>query len=231
MYRFYSIKSSSDCQSLEQLSGNIWNVQERFSFLSSNNKFYCPYFLSLPLDSSFWFTPGDRDGGRKLASRFGSGQDRESHPGTWSSYLGLGHNGILSRGGTEEGGQWGGNDDRIRPDKAAEVTAGDGVLLCLHHQSVHGIEAIPWQPHGALLAHERGPLEVQGQGGATIGDQVEPGEGQVGSLRAAKLTCRLGGALTSMLRAVDGQSGQEETAGFVGRRAGWEPKLYHLLVV
>lgn len=155
-----------------------------------------------------------------MASGFGSGPDRESHPGTRSSYLGLGHNGILSWGGTEEGGQRGGNDDRIRPDKATEVTAGDGVLLCLHHQSVHGVKAIPRQPHGALLAHERGPLKVQRQGGTTIGDQVEPGEGQMGSLRGAELTCRPGGC--SDLRA-EGSGGAEQAGGDSGlcQQMGW----------
>lgn len=145
-----------------------------------------------------------------MASGFGSGPDRESHPGTQSSYLGLGHNGILSRGGTEEGGQRGGNDDWIRPDKPTEVTAGDGVLLCLHHQSVHGVKAIPRQPHSALLAHERGPLKVQRQGGTTIGDQVEPGEGQMGSFR--------------------GSEGAEQAGGDSGlcQQMGW---VTHLLVV
>lgn len=103
----------------------------------------------------------------------------------------------MLRGSAEEGGQRGGDDDRIWPDKAAEVTAGDGVLLGLHHQGVHGVKAVPRQPHGALLAHERGSLEVQGQGGAPIGDQVKPGEegsglpetvnapsGEAGTLRA-----------------------------------------------
>lgn len=91
-------------------------------------------------------------------------------------YLGLRHDGILPRGSTEEGGQRGRDDDRIWPDKAAEVTAGDGVLLGLHHQGIHGVKAVPRQPHGALLAHEGGSLKVQRQRGAPVGDQVKPGE-------------------------------------------------------
>lgn len=110
----------------------------------------------------------------------GEGNTEESDPGTRHSYLGLRHDGILPRGSTEEGGQWGGDDDRIRSDKATEVTAGDGVLLGLHDQGVHGVKAIPRQPHSALLAHERGSLEVQGQGCTPVGDQVKPGQGGSG---------------------------------------------------
>lgn len=150
------------------------------------------YFLSLPLNISFWLIQAERDGGRKSASQFGAGRYWESHPGTRCSYLGLRHDGILPRGSAEEGGQRGGDDDWIRPDKATEVTAGDGVLLCLHHQSVHGIKAIPRQPHGTLLAHERGSLKVQGQGGAAIGDQVKPGEGVSELTERGELTCRPG---------------------------------------
>lgn len=73
----------------------------------------------------------------------GEGSVEESYSGSCPSYLGLRHNGILPRGRTEEGGQRGGDDDRIWSDKATEVTAGDGVLLGLHHQGVHGVKAIP----------------------------------------------------------------------------------------
>lgn len=100
-------------------------------------------------------------------------------------------------GSTEEGGQGGGDDDRIWSDKATEVTAGDGVLLGLHHQGVHGVKAIPWQPHGALLAHEWGSLEVQGQGGTPIGDQVKPREGVSGLTERDELTFGQAGALNS----------------------------------
>lgn len=74
VYRFYSIKSSSDCQSLEQLSGNIWNVQERFSFLSSNNKFYCV----------LTFCPSP------LLVVSGLPQEREMVGGSWPAGLGQG---------------------------------------------------------------------------------------------------------------------------------------------
>lgn len=125
-------------------------------------------------------------GGSRPAS-FGQGILRVL-PGTSPSYLGLRHDGILCRGSTEEGGQRGGDDDWVWPDKATEVTAGDGVLLRLHHQGVHGIKAIPRQPHGALLAHEWGSLKVQGQGGASVGDQVKPGEGVSGLTERGELT-------------------------------------------
>lgn len=97
-------------------------------------------------------------------------------------YLGLRHNGVRCRGSAEEGGQRRGDDDWIWPDEATEVTAGDGVLLGLHYQGVHGIETVPRQPHRALLAHERGSLEVESQGRTPIGNQVKPGEGPRGSL-------------------------------------------------
>lgn len=96
-------------------------------------------------------------------------------------YLGLRHNGVRRRGSAEEGGQRRGDDDRIRPDKATEVTAGDGVLLRLHDQGVHGIEAVPRRPYCALLAHERGSLKVKSQGRTPIGNQVKPGERPRGS--------------------------------------------------
>ena len=73
-YRFYSIKSSSDCQSREQLSGNIWNVQERFSFLSSDNKLYC--------DLTFCPSP--------LLVVSGLPQERETVGGSWPVGLGQG---------------------------------------------------------------------------------------------------------------------------------------------
>lgn len=134
--------------------------------------------MSLPLNISFWpLREGDWWEGAGRPVWRGLLRDPPS-------YLGLRHDGILRRGSTEEGGQWGGDDDGIWPEKATQVTAGDGVLLSLHHQGVCGIKAIPRQPHGALLAHEWGSLEVQGQGGAPVGDQVKPGEGQMGSLRS-----------------------------------------------
>lgn len=125
-------------------------------------------------------------------------------------YLGLRHNGVRCRGSAEEGGQRRGDDDWIRPDKATEVTAGDGVLLSLHYQGVHGIEAVPRQPYCALLAHERGSLEVQSQGGTSIGNQVKPGEGSTGWIRrvdtaSASLPKRLVGkwAILQLSRYVD----------------------------
>lgn len=104
-------------------------------------------------------------------------------------YLCLRHNGVRCWGCAEEGGERGRDDDWIWPDKAAEVTAGDGVLLRLHYQGVHGIEAVPRQPHCALLAHERGSLKVQSQGGTPIGNQVKPGDGSTGSLASLPKSC------------------------------------------
>ena len=94
----------------------------------------------------------------------------------WQSRL------VPSRGAGAPPSQRRGDDDWIWPDKATEVTAGDGVFLGLHYQGVHGIEAVPWQPHCALLAHERGSLKVKSQGRTPIGNQVKPGEGPRGSL-------------------------------------------------
>lgn len=159
-----------------------------------------------------------------MASQVRSGRDGKSYPGSLPSYLGLGHDGVVARGSAEEGGQRGGDDDGIWPDKAAEVTAGDGVLLGLHHQGVHGVEAVPWQPHSALLAHERGSLEVQGQGGAPIGDQVKPGE--EGSGLPETVNAPLGEAGT--LRAEGGAEHWgvgwvEKEPGLWGPWAGWNP--------
>lgn len=157
---------------------NVWEGFKLSSTMAINSTFCFSYsflfFLFLPFNISFWYTGGDRDGGRKLASR--------TWFGTYStcSYLGLGHNGVRCRGSAEEGGQRGRDDDRIRPNKATEVTAGDGVLLRLHYQGVHGIKAIPRQPHRALLAHERCPFKVQSQRGTPVGNQVKPGDGSTG---------------------------------------------------
>lgn len=178
---FYLIKSSHGCQSLERLSANLRNVREGFKLsptMAINSTFCFSYsfflFLFLPFNISFWYTGGDRDGWRKLANRAWSGTHGTCH------YLSLGHNGVRCRGSAEEGGQRGRDDDRIRSDKATEVTAGDGVLLCLHYQGVHGIKAIPRQPHCALLAHERCPFKVQSQRGTPVGNQVKPRDGSTG---------------------------------------------------
>lgn len=173
---FYLIKSSHGCQSLERLSANIRNVREGFKLsptMAINSTFCFSYFFS-PFNISFWYTWGDRDGGRKRDNRAWFGKY-----GT-CPYLGLGHNGVRCRGSAEEGGQRGRDDDRIRPDKATEVTAGDGILLSLHYQGVHGIKAVPRQPHCALLAHERCPFKVQSQRGTPVGNQVKPRDGSIG---------------------------------------------------
>lgn len=130
--------------------------------------------------------------GGSWPARFGPGSIASTYPGTRHSYLGLRHDGILRGGSTEEGRQRRGDDDWIWSDEATEVTAGDGVLLGLHHQGVHGVKAIPWQPHGALLAHEWSSLKVQGQGGTPIGDQVEPGKEVSGLIERGELTFRQG---------------------------------------
>lgn len=93
---------------------------------------------------------------------------------THCSYLGFWHNGIAAGSVTKESWKWRWDDDWVRTDKATEITAGNGVLLCLHHKCVHGIEAVPWQPHCPFLAHERRPLKVQRQGCSTICNQVKP---------------------------------------------------------
>lgn len=78
-------------------------------------------------------------------------------------HLCLRYDGFLPWLGAEEGGERGCNHKRVRPDEAAQVTARDCVLFCLKHQSVHSIKLAPRQPHGALLAQERGALEPQCQ--------------------------------------------------------------------
>lgn len=52
--------------------------------------------------------------GGSWASGFGSGLIESPTPDPRSPYLGLGHNVFCPEGGTEEGGQRGGNDDWIR---------------------------------------------------------------------------------------------------------------------
>lgn len=61
----------------------------------------------------------------------------------------------------------------IRPHKTAQVTAWDCVLLRFHHERVHGIEAVPWEPHCAFLAQERRTLEMQCERSASVSDEVK----------------------------------------------------------
>lgn len=103
--------------------------------------------------------------------RWGKGEERVHEPegrlaGSQRSvvlHLCLRYDGFLPWLGAEEGGERGCNHKRVRPDEAAQVTARDCVLFCLKHQSVHSIKLAPRQPHGALLAQERGALEPQCQ--------------------------------------------------------------------
>lgn len=87
--------------------------------------------------------------------------------------------------------------------KPTEVTAGDEFSLSSSPECPWR-KAIPRQPHGALPGSVNGSLKVQRQGGTTIGDQVEPGEGQMGSI----------------LEGLKGQSRQEETA-WAYQQMGW----------
>lgn len=78
-------------------------------------------------------------------------------------HLCLRYDGFLPWLGAEEGGERGCNHKRVRPDESTQVTARDCVFFCFKHQSVHSIKLAPWQPHGALLAQEGGPLKPQSQ--------------------------------------------------------------------
>lgn len=71
MYIVFILLKAPVTAKLQQLSGNIWNVQEKFSFLYSDYKFYCvsPFCLS-PLISVSGFS-GRETGGRELADQFG----------------------------------------------------------------------------------------------------------------------------------------------------------------
>ena len=120
----------------------------------------------------------DRKRGREMGREREIGRDREregEREREREPYLGLGYDGLLGGVGAEEGGQGRRHHDGVRADEAAEVTAGDGVLLCLHHQRIHGDERVPGQPHRALLAEEGGALETQSQRGAAVRYQVKPG--------------------------------------------------------
>lgn len=182
---------------------NIWNVRRDSSFLSSDNKLYCVLTFVPPLNSSFWLTPGE-DGGRKLSSGFGSGPDRESHPGTQSSYLVSGTMGFCPGVALKKVDNGEENDDWIHAGQTHWGHSWGWVLLCLHHQSVHGVKlAIPQQPRSALLAHERGSLKVQRQEAPPLAIRSELERGKWAHSEGLK-----------------GQSRQEETAGFVSRWAG-----------
>ena len=97
--------------------------------------------------------------------------------GGGGAHLCLGDDGLLPGVGAEEGGEGRGHHQGVGPHEAAQVAAGDGVLLRLQHQRVHGVEPAPGEPHRALLAQEGRPLEAQGERRAAVGDQVEPTEG------------------------------------------------------
>lgn len=89
-------------------------------------------------------------------------------------YLAFRYNVLICGVGAKEGRERRGHKNRIRSDKAAQVTAWDDDVLRLHDQSVHGVEAVPGQPHGALLLQKRSSLKTQGQGCATVSQQVKP---------------------------------------------------------
>lgn len=44
-----------------------------------------------------------------------------------------------------------------------------------HDYGFHHEEAIPWQPQRVLLGNEGSPLEVQDNGDATNGNEIEAG--------------------------------------------------------
>lgn len=84
----------------------------------------------------------------------------------------------LARARAEEGRERGGHHHRVRPDKPAQIAAGKCVLLRLQHQRVHGEEAVPRQPDGALQAQKRSAVEAQRESAATVGHQVKPAGGK-----------------------------------------------------
>ena len=88
-------------------------------------------------------------------------------------YLDFRDNGALLCTGAGEGRQRGRRQDRVGAGEAAQVTAGDLVLLMPHDDGFHDEEAIPRQPEGVLLCDEGGPLEPQDDGDSAVGDQVK----------------------------------------------------------
>lgn len=90
------------------------------------------------------------------------------------SHLGLRDDGAVLRGGLVQGGEGRGQDERVGPEQARQVAAGDVVLLPLHHHGVHHVEDVPGQPHRAVQRGERGALVAQRQRGAAVGQEVKP---------------------------------------------------------
>lgn len=90
-------------------------------------------------------------------------------------YLDFGHDGPSFRAGAGKCGQRRRGHQGAGPGKAAEVTAGDVILLVPHDDGVHDKEASPWQPESVLLGDEWRTLKVQGYGYAPIGHQVKTG--------------------------------------------------------
>lgn len=88
-------------------------------------------------------------------------------------YLDFRDNGALLCTGAGKGRQRGRRHDRVGAGEAAQVTAGDLILLVPHDDGFHDEEAIPRQPEGVLLCDEGGPLEPQDDGDAAVGDQVK----------------------------------------------------------
>ena len=88
-------------------------------------------------------------------------------------YLDFRDNGTLLCTGAGEGCQRGRRHDRVGAGEAAQVTAGDFILLVPHDDGFHDKEAIPRQPQGVLLCDEGGPLEPQDDGDAAVGDQIK----------------------------------------------------------
>ena len=92
------------------------------------------------------------------------------------THLRLGDDGTVLWGRLVQGGEGRGQDERVGSEQASQVAAGDVVLLPLHHHRVHHVEHVPGQPHGAVQRGERGALVTQRQGGAAVGQEVEPGQ-------------------------------------------------------
>ncbi|TNN35183.1 hypothetical protein EYF80_054656 [Liparis tanakae] len=72
-----------------------------------------------------------------------------------------------------------------KEDRGEAITSGSGLTKPLRsqpgmHQRVHGVEALPRQPHGALLAQEGSALEPQRQRRAAVRQQVEPAGERMG---------------------------------------------------
>lgn len=92
-----------------------------------------------------------------------------------SSHLDFRYNGPSLRARSSKSSKQSWRHDRTGPGEAAEVTAGNIILLVPHNDGIHDKEASPWQPESVLLGDEWCTLQVQGYSYAPIGHQVKTG--------------------------------------------------------